>query len=144
MTPRSHRSSGNMFKRVTDCIHEMQPCCFSRIYDFVQPSVVLHGFYVSGEQNIHTKATKNPPQEECNKSSKKKPPKISCLTRKLEIDVQIEIQGYPKIFLNPAPDHPGTPRWPRHIQKVAQKLKRCILDLKTSQMLQNDHPRPHK
>ena len=104
--------------------------------------MILHRFYVSGDQNIDAKVTKKPPQERNNKSSKKKPPKISCLTKNSEFDVQIEIQGYPKICLNPTPDHPGTPRWPRHTQKVAQKLKRCILDMKMmSQMLQNYHPR---
>ena len=104
--------------------------------------MVLHRFYVSGDQNIDAKATKNLPQEKYNKSSKKKPPKLSCLTQKLEIDLQSEVQRYPNISINPAPDHPGIPRWPRQPQKVAQKLKRCILDMKMmSQMLQNYHPR---
>ena len=107
--------------------------------------MVLHRFYVSGDQNIDAKAPNKPYQDKYNKSSKKKPPTLSCLTQKLEIDLQNEVQRYPKISLNPAPDHPGIPRWPRHPQRVAQKLKRCVLDMKMmSQMLQNYYPQPPK
>ena len=92
--------------------------------------MVLHRFYVSGDQNIHAKAIKKPPQKKYNKSSKKKQATITCLTKNLKIDVQSALQRCPKISINPAPDHPGTPRWPRQSQKVAQKLKMCVLGMK--------------
>jgi hypothetical protein len=75
--------------------------------------MVLHRFYTSGDQNIHAKATKKPPQKKYNESSKKNKPSITFLTKNLEIDVQSALQRYPKFLINPAPDHPGTPRWPR-------------------------------
>ena len=43
---------------------------------------------------------------------------------------QSALQRCPKIPINPAPDHPGIPRWPRQSQKVAQKLKMCGLGMK--------------
>ena len=70
--------------------------------------MVLGEFYVSGDQNIVAKATKKPPQEKNDESLKKKQPKISCLTKILEIDCQSDVQRYPKISPNPTPDHPGS------------------------------------
>ena len=102
---------------------------FCETFILNNPRVVLHRFYVSGDQNINAKATKKPPQKKYNKSSKKNQPTITFLTKNLEIDVQSAIQRCPKIFVNPAPDHSGTPRWPRQSQKVAQKLEMCVLGM---------------
>ena len=118
---------------------------FRETFILNNPRMVLHRFYVSGDQNIHAKAAKKPPQKKYNKSSKKNQPDITFLTNNLEIDVQSALQRCPKIPINPAPDHPGTPRWPRQSQKVAQKLKMCVLGMKMASDAPNKLPcAPHK
>ena len=52
------------------------------------------------------------------------------LKNNLKTDVQSALQRCRKICINPAPDHPGTPSWPKQSQKVAQKLKKCVLGMK--------------
>ena len=109
------------------------------------PRMVLHRFYASGDQNIHADAIRKPPQKKYNKSSKKNQPTITFLTKHLEIDVQSALQRCPKLPIRPAPDHPGTPRWPRQSQKVAQTLKMCVLGMRMAPDAPKKLPcAPHK
>ena len=118
---------------------------FRETFILNNPRMVLHRFYVSGDQNIHAKATKKSPQKKYNKRSKKNLSTITFLTKHLEIDVQSAFQRCPKILINPAPDHPGTPRWPRQSQKVAQKLKMCVLGMRMAPDAPKKLPcAPHK
>ena len=72
--------------------------------------MVLRWFYVSGDQAIDVKATKKPPQETSDESSQKKPPKISCLTKNLEIDLP---KWRPKVPQNHSKSNPGPPGDPK-------------------------------
>ena len=77
---------------------------------FTNTPMVLHRFYVSGEQHIGTKAPKKHPQETNDESSKKKQPKISCLTKNLEIDLP---KCSPKGPQNHSKSNPGPPGDPK-------------------------------
>ena len=83
---------------------------FSWNLDFEQHSMVLRWFYVSGDQAIDEKATKKPPQETSDESSQKKPAKISCLMKNLEIDLP---KWSPKVPQNHYKSNPGPPGDPK-------------------------------
>ena len=72
--------------------------------------MVLLIFYVSVHQNVGTKATKKHPQETNDESPKKKQPKISCLTKNLEIDIP---KCSPKGPQDHSKSNPGPPEDPK-------------------------------
>ena len=72
--------------------------------------MVLLRFYVSVHQKVHTKATKKHPQETNDESPKKKQPKISCLTKNLEIDIPKCSPKGPQDHSKSNPGPPGDPK----------------------------------